>query len=94
MAQNKKFSLVAAACLNNGIGIKGRLPWTLRNEMAFFTRVTSTVTTDEKKNAVIMGRKTWDSIPLKFKPLPNRVNVVLSESLKEVPKRKIKFNCI
>lgn len=33
-----------------------------------------------KFNAVIMGRKTWDSLPAKFRPLPNRINVVLTKS--------------
>ena len=33
-----------------------------------------------KVNAVIMGRKTWDSLPVKYRPLPNRLNVVLTRS--------------
>lgn len=48
--------------------------------MAHFKRVTSTPTVEGKQNAVIMGRKTWDSIPSKFRPLDNRINVILSRS--------------
>lgn len=48
--------------------------------MAYFTEMTSKTSSEKKKNVVIMGRKTWDSIPSKFKPLPNRINFVLSRS--------------
>jgi len=48
--------------------------------MAYFNRMTQTTWDSEKKNIVIMGRKTWDSIPPKFRPLPNRINIVLSRS--------------
>ncbi|XP_054159407.1 dihydrofolate reductase-like [Oppia nitens] len=81
----KPFAMIAAVCANNGIGIEGRLPWRLKNEMSYFTRITSTAA-DGKQNAVIMGRKTWESIPPKYKPLANRLNVVLSKSLTELPK--------
>ena len=37
--------------------------------------------TIDKQNAVIMGRKTWDSIPAKFQPLPNRINVIISRTM-------------
>ena len=47
--------------------------------MAYFARVTSTAT-EEGVNAVIMGRNTWESIPAKFRPLPRRVNVVVSRN--------------
>ena len=49
--------------------------------MAYFERLTKTAQMEGMKNAVIMGRKTWDSIPEKFRPLKDRVNVVLSNSL-------------
>ncbi|KAJ8976693.1 hypothetical protein NQ317_018206 [Molorchus minor] len=75
-----KLNLIAAACENMGIGKNGNLPWRLKTEMEFFTRMTSATKDKNKKNVVIMGRRTWDSIPKKFKPLNNRINCVLSKS--------------
>lgn len=46
--------------------------------MAYFTKMTSSTKDKSKKNVVIMGRKTWESIPLKYKPLANRINIILS----------------
>ncbi|CAK7205549.1 hypothetical protein SEUCBS139899_008326 [Sporothrix eucalyptigena] len=69
--------VVAATARDMGIGANGGLPWTgLRKEMAYFARVTKR----GDNNAVIMGRKTWDSIPPKFRPLRGRLNVVISRS--------------
>jgi dihydrofolate reductase len=53
-----------------------------RQEMAYFTRMTRTVENPSsvKQNAVIMGRKTWDSVPQKYRPLKDRINIVLSRS--------------
>jgi dihydrofolate reductase len=74
------FDLVVAATLKGGIGQSGKLPWRLKGDMAFFKQLTTTTTTAQKgkRNVVVMGRKTWESIPSNFRPLPNRVNVVLS----------------
>ncbi|XP_017772504.1 PREDICTED: dihydrofolate reductase [Nicrophorus vespilloides] len=75
-----QLKLIAAACEDLGIGLNNNLPWRLKTEMAYFTRMTETTKNANKKNVVIMGRRTWDSIPPKFKPLSNRINFVLSRS--------------
>ncbi|XP_022106530.1 putative bifunctional dihydrofolate reductase-thymidylate synthase [Acanthaster planci] len=88
MAVQKNYNLIVAACRckdSLGIGINGTIPWRLRTDLKFFSAQTSKTTESDKKNAVIMGRKTWLSIPGKFRPLPNRVNVVLSKTLSECP---------
>ncbi|KAG2751971.1 dihydrofolate reductase [Suillus brevipes Sb2] len=72
-------TIIVAATKTNGIGQHGKLPWRLSKEMAYFARVTSTAP-EERKNAVIMGRKTWESIPANFRPLSKRLNVVISHS--------------
>lgn len=51
--------------------------------MAYFKNLTSEVQDASKQNAVIMGRKTWESIPAKFRPLPGRMNIVLSRSAED-----------
>ena len=79
-----------------GIGARGWLPWpSLRADMNFFQRVTrdtrpprepspthspSATRAPQTMNAVIMGRKTWQSVPAKFRPLSGRINVVLTRS--------------
>ncbi|XP_048706015.2 dihydrofolate reductase isoform X2 [Caretta caretta] len=78
---------IAAVCQNMGIGKNGDLPWPpLRNEFKYFQRVTVTTTVKGKQNALIMGKRTWFSIPEKNRPLKDRINIVLSRELKETPK--------
>lgn len=61
--------LIWAQDRNGGIGKKGILPWHISEDMKNFKRLTL-------NSAILMGRKTWDSLP--FKPLPKRRNIVLS----------------
>ncbi|KZL87627.1 dihydrofolate reductase [Colletotrichum incanum] len=79
-----ELTLIVAATRNMGIGAKGGLPWTgLKKEMAYFARVTKRLppqASSDARNAVIMGRKTWESIPPKFRPLKGRLNIVISRS--------------
>jgi dihydrofolate reductase len=78
-------TLILAATPNLGIGNSGGLPWPqLKKEMGFFARVTKrtspspSMESSKKVNAVLMGRKTWDSIPPKFRPLKDRLNIVIT----------------
>lgn len=71
-------SVIVATTPKGGIGKNGALPWKLPQDMAHFKKVTMAVASDGKQNAVIMGRKTWESIPERFRPLPGRLNVVLT----------------
>ncbi|XP_026981781.1 dihydrofolate reductase-like [Lagenorhynchus albirostris] len=71
---------------NMGISKNGDLPWpSLRNEYKYFQRMTTTSSVEGKQNSVIMGRKTWFSIPEKNRPLKDRINIVLSRELTEPP---------
>ncbi|KAH7349406.1 dihydrofolate reductase [Plectosphaerella cucumerina] len=88
-----ELTLIVAATRSMGIGAKGGLPWTgLRKEMAYFARVTKRLPSQsppDAVNAVIMGRKTWDSIPPKFRPLKGRLNLVISRSVDAPPQSPV-----
>ena len=64
-------ALVVAHSRNRVIGRDGGLPWHLPTDMRHFKELTTGGT-------VVMGRKTWDSLPERFRPLPDRRNVVVS----------------
>ena len=74
------FSIIVGAHATNwAIGSAGKIPWKCRADMKFFKETTSNVIDSTKMNAVIMGRKTFESLQ---KPLPNRLNVVLTKEAK------------
>ena len=63
--------LIFARARNGVIGKENALPWHLPEDLAHFKQTTMGC-------PVIMGRKTWDSLPPRFRPLPGRINVVLT----------------
>lgn len=67
-------SLIAALSENRVIGKNNDLPWRLPDDMKYFMEATS-------GHYVIMGRKNYQSLPEKFRPLPNRTNIVITRSL-------------
>ena len=67
------FQIVVAVCKNGGIGKVGRLPWSLPGDLKYFRELTSKTTSKKKQNAVIMGRKTWESIPEKVRRRKRRI---------------------
>lgn len=66
-----RISLIAAVAKNGVIGKDNDLAWSLPDDMKYFVEKT-------KGRHVIMGRKNWESIPHKFRPLPNRPNLILT----------------
>ena len=64
-------NMIFARAANGVIGHNNAMPWHLPEDLAHFKKLTLGC-------PVIMGRKTWDSIPLKFRPLPGRTNIVVT----------------
>jgi dihydrofolate reductase len=71
-------NIIVAMTKDNGIGYKGTLPWHISDDLKRFKKLTSGST-------VVMGRKTWDSLPIK--PLPNRKNIILTRN--NLPNEKL-----
>jgi len=71
MSHKPEIIIIAAVAKNRVIGKDNRLLWNIPEDMAHFKALTTGQT-------VIMGRKTWESLPERFRPLPNRRNIVIS----------------
>ena len=84
--------IVAYCKQNNGIGLNNKIPWFLKNDLKNFQQITSKTFKSHTKNMIVMGRKTWDSIPAKNKPLKNRINVVLTRNKDVRLKHSIESN--
>ena len=66
-------SIIVACDANRGIGRNGTIPWHFPSDLQWFKEVT-------RDNVVIMGRKTYESLPEKVRPLPNRHNIVVTSN--------------
>ena len=69
------FNLIAAIDSNYGIGYHNKLPWNIKEDMEYFKKITTS-----NKSIVIMGKNTWLSIPPNYKPLVNRINMIITSS--------------
>ncbi len=69
LSSSIKLSLIVARSRNGAIGVSGKLPWHLADDLAFFKQATL-------NKPIIMGRRTWESLPKR--PLPKRDNIVLT----------------
>lgn len=66
-----KVGIIFASDMNNGIGFEGGIPWHIPEDLQHFKKITS-------NKPVVMGIKTYESLPASVRPLPNRINVVLT----------------
>ena len=69
-----KIAMIVAMDESGFIGKDGSLPWRMSSDLRRFKDLTS----GDGFNAVVMGRKTWDSLPGQYRPLPDRTNIVMS----------------
>jgi dihydrofolate reductase len=73
-----KIMMIVAMAEQGIIGKDESLPWKLSNDLQRFKKLT----VSDGFNAVVMGRKTWESLPNGFRPLPERLNIVMSRDTK------------
>ena len=69
-------TIIAAVAENGVIGNKGKIPWHFPEDFRHFKKTT-------EGQVVVMGRKTFESLPEKFRPLPNRANIIVSSNMPE-----------
>lgn len=88
-----EINLIVAKTLNNGIGFQNGIPWKIVEDIKFFKDITSAERGVKGiETAVIMGRKTCESIPAKFFPLPNRENFVITSDPLFKDKKNLDFH--
>ena len=76
----RTYQVLVTATWDMGIGKDGIMPWRLPNALEFFKEIIMKTSDPEKKNAILMSRKIWESIPIRRRTPPGRLNVVLTRS--------------
>jgi dihydrofolate reductase len=77
---SKEFSIILACTIQGGIGYENNIPWNIPADMKHFKTIT-TLAPKGKVNAVVMGKNTWLSLPEQYKPLKDRLNIIISRTL-------------
>lgn len=80
-----KYKLVVAMSINRGIGLNNKLPWNIKEDLKYFSKLTK----GNGNNAIVMGKNTWYS--LGSKPLPSRDNLILTSSNNNINGENYKF---
>lgn len=76
----RKVNIIIAFDEEYGIGKDNKIPWNIKEDLINFQKFTKFTIDKNKRNAIIMGRLTWDSLP--YKPLKGRRNIIISRKLK------------
>jgi thymidylate synthase len=87
---NRKLNLVVAYTFGKQyIGNNGSIPWQISEDMKHFKEITIPNSIEYPYSIVIMGRKTWDSLPVKRRPLAERINIILSNDIDYIKKQNL-----
>jgi thymidylate synthase len=90
---NRKLNLVVAYTFGKQyIGNNGTIPWVIQEDMTHFKELTIPKSIEYPYSIVIMGRKTWESIPEKRRPLTERFNIILSNDIQYITKENAKYD--
>ena len=91
---NQELNLIVAYTFGKqGIGKNGTIPWSIPEDIKHFKEITKPKENEQNTfSIVVMGRKTWESIPEQFKPLSNRYNVILSNNEEYRIKQNMNYN--
>ena len=71
-------NLIVAVCNGMGMGLNNSIPWYYPSDLKYFSKLTK----GSGNNSIIMGRKTWESLPKR--PLPKRENIILSRNISDI----------
>ena len=92
---NRKLNIVSAYTFGKQyIGNNGSIPWNIPEDMDHFKELTTSKLNEQLYSIVIMGRKTWESIPEKNRPLNERFNIVLSNDMQYIARENAKYENI
>ncbi len=81
-SQKPEFAVIVACTQDGGFASNNAIPWRIKADLSFFRNTTQQCSPGtNKKNVVIMGRKTWETLPPSMRPLSNRINIVISSTM-------------